>query len=602
MRISIMAALAIAVTAFQTPFAPALAQQSYSSAAIGFADRLSFQSAARIDAVKESYDERLAAQSDRIEAMLAERKRLRTRISSERSQRVKAEAQLVALDARIDAMTADFNARLAAQSEAFARERARLMTLADDLLTTREGREVLAGLLEGKAGAYEAGDDILVQAQKARAALRAEQARKADAADARARAVFAKAAWERGLAGLQTVISRYRDVVATDPSDHWDWVQLAILHLDARTLNDAHDAATRALETAADDRDRAIALGLLGDILAQRNDRTGALAFYEKSLDIRRKLLTLDPSSVEARRDLLLGLNDVADMLMARNLLAPALERYEEGLGIARGLAALQPASVLAERDVFVSLNRIGDVYVARNDPRSAMLRFDEALRIARKLAAREPASIEAKRDVALTLTRIGDILMESGDAAGAKARFTESLAIDRDLAAVDPDWSKIWRDTSVNVGRLGDLALEARDLDAALTYYEEDLALARRLAAIDETSAMGRLDVALSLSKVADIFAARSDAAGAIVRYEESLGIIRKVADVAPDSAREQRYLLVALSKLAEINAPGHGWRAVKAQADHMRARKLNQASDDAAFLEIDRRAAEEARRSGRR
>ena len=70
--------------------------------------------------------------------------------------------------------------------------------------------------------------------------------------------------------------------------------------------------------------------------------------------------------------------------------LAGALAAYQESLDIARKLAAQDPDSVETQHDVMLSLNVIGDVNGRAGDPSGELAAYEESLDIARKLAAKD--------------------------------------------------------------------------------------------------------------------------------------------------------------------------------------------------------------------
>jgi hypothetical protein len=64
-----------------------------------------------------------------------------------------------------------------------------------------------------------------------------------------------------------------------------------------------------------------------------RRDQAGALAAYQESLDIRRKLAAQDPGNAQAQIDLVISLHEVstvADLSQARAALAEALSILEK--------------------------------------------------------------------------------------------------------------------------------------------------------------------------------------------------------------------------------------------------------------------------------
>src|SRR5260221_12657570 len=99
-----------------------------------------------------------------------------------------------------------------------------------------------------------------------------------------------------------------------------------------------------------------------GDIKLQAGDQAGALAAYQESLDIVRKLAAQDPGSAEAQRDLALSLDRLGDIKRQAGDQAGALAAYQESLDIRRKLAAQDPGNALALRDMAVWLSKRASV------------------------------------------------------------------------------------------------------------------------------------------------------------------------------------------------------------------------------------------------
>ena len=84
--------------------------------------------------------------------------------------------------------------------------------------------------------------------------------------------------------------------------------------------------------------------------------------------------------------------------------LAGALAAYQESLDIARKLAAQDPGNAQAQRDVSVSMDSLGDVKLREGDQAGALAAYQESLDIARKLAAQDPGNAQAQRDLSVSL------------------------------------------------------------------------------------------------------------------------------------------------------------------------------------------------------
>jgi tetratricopeptide (TPR) repeat protein len=81
-----------------------------------------------------------------------------------------------------------------------------------------------------------------------------------------------------------------------------------------------------------------------------------------------------------------------------------ALAAYEESLGITRRLAAADPGNANWQRDLSVDLNKIGNVRLALGDRSGALFAYGESLGILRKLAASDPGNSELQSDIIVGL------------------------------------------------------------------------------------------------------------------------------------------------------------------------------------------------------
>ncbi len=287
-------------------------------------------------------DERLVELRRRIESM-------ETRLRSESRRNAQQVAELA------QAQEA-FVARLAERDRAYAREIAVFRRTVEDIASTPEGERALRQ--------FNAGDElgalsVLDRLRAARDSARQVRANLESAAEGRRIARLALEARARGKLDTGAVIARYEEVTRLDPGEHWDWVELGRLYADGGRLGDAKQAAKQAAATAADDRDRSVALNELGDVLVAQGDLAGARGLYQESLAIGQRLSAADPSSAERQRDVSVSLNKLGDVLVAQGDLAGARGLYQESLAIRQRLAAADPSSAERQRDVLSSMWRL---------------------------------------------------------------------------------------------------------------------------------------------------------------------------------------------------------------------------------------------------
>ena len=83
----------------------------------------------------------------------------------------------------------------------------------------------------------------------------------------------------------------------------------------------------------------------MGDVELAAGDRENALAAYEESLQIVRRLASTDPENADWARDVSFSLNKLGNVWVTAGNREGALAAYEEGLQIVRHLASADPGN-----------------------------------------------------------------------------------------------------------------------------------------------------------------------------------------------------------------------------------------------------------------
>ncbi len=197
-------------------------------------------------------------------------------------------------------------------------------------------------------------------------------------------------------------------------------------------------------------RDVSVSLTKLGDFLAARGqsgDAPRALSYYQRGLETHERLLAANPDSAQAARDVSVSLNKLGDFLADRGQSgdAPqALSYYQRGLETRERLLTANPDSAQASRDVSVSLNKLGNFLAARGQPGDApqaLSYFQRDLEISERLLAANPDSAQAAYDVLVSLERLAkDEGNRAELAKQALALQTRALDLARSLHARNPD------------------------------------------------------------------------------------------------------------------------------------------------------------------
>ena len=169
-------------------------------------------------------------------------------------------------------------------------------------------------------------------------------------------------------------------------------------------------------ESAQAARDVSESLNHLADFLASRGsqeDAGKALGHYERSLEIRERLLVVNSEGAQAARDVSVSLNNLGDSLKKRGMpgdAEKALGHYERSLEISERLQEANPESALSARDVSVSLEKLGDIMTWRDlpgDAEKALGHYERSLEIRERLLVANPETAQAARDFMVSLERM---------------------------------------------------------------------------------------------------------------------------------------------------------------------------------------------------
>jgi tetratricopeptide (TPR) repeat protein len=174
----------------------------------------------------------------------------------------------------------------------------------------------------------------------------------------------------------------------------------ALLHYQ-RGLEISERLAAASPDSALAQRDFAVSLDRFGDFLRDRGlpgDTVQALQHYQRFLEISKRLATANPESAQAQRDVAVSLNKLGDLLSQRGLPGDAelaVRHYQQSLEIRERLATANPDSAQALRDLMVSLERMAARSARQPEGANAALCLQtRAAGIALALWQRNPQSV----------------------------------------------------------------------------------------------------------------------------------------------------------------------------------------------------------------
>ena len=298
------------------------------------------------------------------------------------------------------------------------------------------------------------------------------------------------------------------------------------------------------------------------------DESSGALAIYEESLTLRRRLAEIDPRNNQWQRDAAYFLDRIGDEYRKVGMRERAIAAYEESLAVWRHLANIDRRNPQLQLNISECLDKLGDLKLGAADGMGALAAYEESLTIRRHLSKDTPSNPSRQLNVAGSLEKIGDLKLAAGDAQGALTAYREMLSIDRVLVAIDGSNSEWQRNLSLSLERFGDVTLAVGNTVAAVAAYEQTVALRRRLAASDKTNIQWQKEVSASLEKISrlkrwaeDNIELQRDLSATSERLENtslSAGtLLRKLSSIPKliAATRRQRNLRIGLASVGKLS-----------------------------------------------
>jgi tetratricopeptide (TPR) repeat protein len=189
----------------------------------------------------------------------------------------------------------------------------------------------------------------------------------------------------------------------------------------------------------------------LGLFLAERGqpgDADAALKHYTRENEMTEKLLAENPGSAEAKHAVAVSVQRFGDLLVKRGRPGDAdkaIDNFTRSLALREKLLTDNPNSVQAVRDVCMGLDKLGELLTQRAQPGDAdkaLTQYTRSLELREKLLADNPGSTDTKRDVCMGLENLGEFLIkrgQPGDADKAHAYYDRSLEIEAKLLTENP-------------------------------------------------------------------------------------------------------------------------------------------------------------------
>ncbi|MEP6569926.1 MAG: serine/threonine-protein kinase, partial [Acidobacteriota bacterium] len=315
----------------------------------------------------------------------------------------------------------------------------------------------------------------------------------------------------------------------------------------------------------------------LGDVQGQPGfSRTGdtaeALKSYERSLELRRRLVALDPNNAEYKLGLAVTLSRFGPMFQVLGRPTAAVERMREATKITdellpqshdfetyqsatrnpaflgdalselgnydEALEMYQKCLTLAEQKrgafpdiavnhrIAVCRERLGFIFAIKGDYQKSLDNHLAMLTIEETLSAQAPTNVEYGRGEATALDHVGDAYRGLRDYPKALENGRRSLAMYENFLAKEPQNARAQKDVGDCSHHVSETLLDSGDYRRALSLLQRTLTIRRALVASDSTNVEYPDDLGDSLTLAGEGMKASGNLPRAIAAFQEARAI----------------------------------------------------------------------------
>jgi tetratricopeptide (TPR) repeat protein len=295
---------------------------------------------------------------------------------------------------------------------------------------------------------------------------------------------------------------------------------------------------------------RAAALQRTAELLLERlGDTKGALRTATEARGIWKALLASSPDDTDWQHDLSVTHRTIGSVLYAQSHLDEALAAYNESLDIAKRLAKKNHGIMSSRRDLWqhdLSLSNlgIGDVLMHQGHLDKALVAYNDALAIDEELAQKDPGNAGWQQGLATIDQRIGVVLEAQGHLNDALVPYHRCLAIMTTLAQNYPANSRFQRNLKASQDYIGAVLKAQGHLGDALAAYRDGLAISKRLSQMDFDNVLWQGDLSYSDEVIGGVLLAQGHLDEAVAAYREALVIAKALVQKDPGNAEWQSRL----------------------------------------------------------
>jgi non-specific serine/threonine protein kinase/serine/threonine-protein kinase len=284
---------------------------------------------------------------------------------------------------------------------------------------------------------------------------------------------------------------------------------------------------------------------------ASLGDRPGSNASYHKAEALLQSVLSHEPASVEARRNLAVCYRHDAFSLLSESDKSKAEAVARDALKINEALVKERPGDQAIAQDLAAALHVLGNVLESKPE---ALVCYTRELEIFEKMLVSHPDSFDLQRGAALAHKYIAGYYLDyrPKEPNLALPHLEAALALDERRAALNPNNAQAQLDVTFDLSQMGSYHLNEKNLDLALQNFERVLEIRRKLLQLDPENHTLQGRVAYALQLVAFVLESKHDYLEALKYYRSLVELTTALVAKDPGDHANRGYQAFAYEGIA--------------------------------------------------
>ena len=247
-----------------------------------------------------------------------------------------------------------------------------------------------------------------------------------------------------------------------------------------------------------------------------------------------------------------------------------SLANFQKALQLRRAIASLEPMDLAAKRDLAFSLSKAGDGEFFNGRTNLALENYQQALGVEEAVLRQDPADHESQKIAGYIQNRRCIVLAASGDAVHASAACRAAIAWLDPLTQVPGGDRKARRTLATTYAAFGNLLRHLDQIPEALQLFSRATNLFEALAAEQPSNVEYRRLIAYTQIYLAQALLAKDDRAGAMETYTKAAASMHTLISIDPSDSKAPTGLALALTNMAsEMTKVGDAVSSAKAASE---------------------------------